>query len=146
MTKPASQLSTFLPFWRRTDARTTVSLGAAALLIAVAVGCRGLPARPEGESGTPGRVETPPTTSVPPSPTAAGTPPTSREAIRRFAPGESVWITSIRMQDPTAGWAIAGESQWGDHVMRTGDGGQTWQDVTPPEPAPTEAEGSKVAT
>jgi photosystem II stability/assembly factor-like uncharacterized protein len=34
------------------------------------------------------------------------------------------------------GWAIGGLSKASDHVFRTQDGGATWHDVTPPEPAP----------
>jgi photosystem II stability/assembly factor-like uncharacterized protein len=45
-------------------------------------------------------------------------------------------VTSIDMIDANAGWAIGGLSaQTGDHVLVTSDGGNTWTDVTPPEPA-----------
>jgi len=39
------------------------------------------------------------------------------------------------MFDANMGWAIGGPIHIGDHVLRTSDGGQTWTDVTPPEPA-----------
>jgi photosystem II stability/assembly factor-like uncharacterized protein len=34
------------------------------------------------------------------------------------------------------GWAIGGLKKASDHVFYTLDGGQTWRDVTPPQPAP----------
>jgi photosystem II stability/assembly factor-like uncharacterized protein len=42
------------------------------------------------------------------------------------------------MQDADSGWAIGGVGRTGDHVLTTADGGQTWRDVTPPEPAPAD--------
>jgi photosystem II stability/assembly factor-like uncharacterized protein len=69
-------------------------------------------------------------------------PPTPLEytgpVLSRFESGQSVTITSIRMQDATNGWAIGGWGEGSDHVLITADGGQTWRDVTPPEPAPAE--------
>ena len=49
----------------------------------------------------------------------------------------------IHMLDASGGWGIGGPSQTQDHVFRTLDGGGTWRDVTPPEPAP--AAGEKTA-
>ncbi|MDH3943714.1 MAG: hypothetical protein OEV06_06465, partial [Anaerolineae bacterium] len=62
-----------------------------------------------------------------------------------LSPGADVTITYIDMQSSTVGWALGGSSDPGDHVLRSSDGGQTWSDVTPPEPAPTGAEPDKVA-
>lgn len=39
------------------------------------------------------------------------------------------------MIDGNFGWAIGGENDPGKHILTTQDGGLTWQDVTPPEPA-----------
>jgi photosystem II stability/assembly factor-like uncharacterized protein len=47
------------------------------------------------------------------------------------------------MIDAANGWAIGGPGQGSEHVLSTADGGQTWRDVTPPEPASTA--GSLVA-
>jgi photosystem II stability/assembly factor-like uncharacterized protein len=58
--------------------------------------------------------------------------------IAHFESGQSLTITSIRMQGAANGWAIGGWGEGSDHVLITADGGQSWRDVTPPEPAPTE--------
>jgi photosystem II stability/assembly factor-like uncharacterized protein len=71
-------------------------------------------------------------TPLPPPPVFTG------PVLSRFESGQSVTITSIRMQDAVNGWAIGGWGEGSDHVLITADGGQTWRDVTPPEPAPTE--------
>jgi photosystem II stability/assembly factor-like uncharacterized protein len=45
-------------------------------------------------------------------------------------------IMHIHMVEENQGWGIGGLNKASDHVFRTPDGGQTWQDVTPPQPAP----------
>ncbi len=77
-----------------------------------------------------------PATDTPSSPTLP--PPTSipGSAIRHFAAGQKIDITSIRMIDANQGWGIGGLSQASDHVFRTQDGGKSWHDVTPPQPSP----------
>lgn len=47
--------------------------------------------------------------------------------------------------DAVKGWAIGGLSGNSDHVFRTADGGLTWKDVTPPEPAPADPQSPKQA-
>ena len=69
-----------------------------------------------------------PTTAVTPTPVAG--------AIAHLRAGQAITITSVRMFDTTTGWATGGLESTGDHVLTTADGGQTWQDVTPPQPAP----------
>jgi photosystem II stability/assembly factor-like uncharacterized protein len=83
-----------------------------------------------------------PASPVPPMP-ALATPtaivlPTAAlgPAIQHFAAGQAFDVTYIRMVTATGGWAIGGLNQASDHVFRTQDGGRTWRDVTPPEPAP----------
>lgn len=45
------------------------------------------------------------------------------------------------MVDVDQGWGIGGaKPDSADHILRTTDGGQTWQDVTPPEPRPEEGQ------
>ena len=65
--------------------------------------------------------------------------------IRPLSPGQTVTITNIQMLDPTRGWAIGGVAGSEDHVLITVDGGGTWRDVTPPEPAETKDEPTKIA-
>jgi photosystem II stability/assembly factor-like uncharacterized protein len=101
----------------------------------------------------------PPTTAPPtftPAPTKTAAPATETPAppteavllpegtpIPHLAAGEAVTITSIFMLDALGGWAFGGGDAvalgTGDHVLITGDGGQSWRDVTPPEPIPVES-------
>ncbi len=85
-------------------------------------------------------TETP--TPVPPTPTAT-TPPVN--IIEKYPSGQEFTVTSLDMVDALNGWAIGGlGGKVGDHVLFTTDGGNTWKDVTPPEPAPA-ADQTKVA-
>jgi photosystem II stability/assembly factor-like uncharacterized protein len=90
----------------------------------------------------------PPTATTPPTkpPTATASPATDTAeptatvetapgSIAHLAAGTPVTITAMNMLDTTTGWAIGGTGSLGDHVLRTADGGETWADVTPPEPA-----------
>ena len=56
-------------------------------------------------------------------------PRTTQAALTKLQPGENVTITSIQMLDSENGWAL--ESKY--HILHTQDGGNTWQDVTPPQ-------------
>ena len=119
-----------------------------ALLLAAA--CVPLPA-PASATLPPAPTRTSPApTSPPPTDmaTAAATataeaaldtvePPTPEPgdgAIGHLAAGAAVNITSVNMIAAATGWAMGGAGVQGDHVLRTTDGGQTWADVTPPEP------------
>lgn len=42
--------------------------------------------------------------------------------------GRTVKFSSLHLQDATAGWGL----EIAGHIVRTTDGGTTWQDVTPP--------------
>lgn len=61
--------------------------------------------------------------------------------ISHLTVDQSVSISEIRMVDSVGGWAIGHSDNSDnyldrlDHVLKTVDGGVTWQDVTPPEPA-----------
>jgi len=72
------------------------------------------------------------------SETATDTPtvpiPQNVTPIPPLTAGEPVMITSIQMITELGGWAIGGNEDPGDHVLHTLDGGETWADVTPPEP------------
>lgn len=86
-----------------------------------------------------------PATPVPATPTTVTTLAPTAMPMPRLVAGQPVTITYIRMFDATIGWAIGGVAGIGDHVLRTSDGGNTWRDITPPEPAPTGDEPGKIA-
>jgi photosystem II stability/assembly factor-like uncharacterized protein len=65
--------------------------------------------------------------------------------IVHFEPGQQFIVTHIQMINQNLGWGIGGLEGASEHVLRTGDGGSTWRDVTPPEPAPSETETGKSA-
>ncbi len=91
---------------------------------------------------TPGDV---PNGVVQPSMPAASTFPEG-DPIPHLAAGEEISIHAIQMSDANQGWAVGGLAEYGDHVLRTSDGGLTWQDVTPPEPAAVPGDAEKMAT
>ncbi len=61
--------------------------------------------------------------------------PSLGPSISHFSAGQKILITYIHMVNANIGWAIGGVSKASDHVFHSQDGGQTWHDVTPPEPA-----------
>ena len=67
------------------------------------------------------------------------TPDTS--PIARLAPGSEIEMETISMVDLDHGWAVGGRSDSDQHIFRTRDGGETWIDITPPEPS--SPDGSK---
>ncbi len=96
------------------------------------------PNRPTASAGA--STPTPPATATaeraPATPEAAA--PTSTRAaasIVHLTPGTAVRLNAIDMLEAATGWAIGGPGLLGNHVLRTTDGGETWADVTPPEPA-----------
>ena len=87
----------------------------------------------------PTETETTPATETPLSPEAVSPTPSVEPIIgapiAQLTAGQVITLTSINMYDANAGWAIgkaAPESD--DHLFRTADGGQTWKEVTPPQP------------
>lgn len=75
-----------------------------------------------------------PVPSSTPTPTEIPTssPVLTHPAPLALSPGQTVTISFINMIDAANGWAIGGKQDPGDRVLRTRDGGLTWQDVTPP--------------
>jgi len=102
-----------------------------------------LSTQPLSTQPPPSPTSVPPTSAPGASPTPAAAeatiaPPTLAPAanpIARLAAGQPVTITTIHMLDANTGWATGGAAIVGDHVLHTADGGNTWKDVTPPEPA-----------
>jgi len=125
------------------------SLLAVAGLLVFVVGCN----MPEAKTtATQPSLMTPteqPTRSDISSPTSAASttaypPALSGSVIAHFAAEKAITITYVHMADINRGWAIGGENGASEHVFRTQDAGQTWNDVTPPQPAP--AAGESVST
>jgi photosystem II stability/assembly factor-like uncharacterized protein len=83
----------------------------------------------------PTQTETPAATSTTtPSATATvSAVPTQRVPIPHLTAGQAIKITYIHMLDVSNGWGIGGLNGASDHVLHTTDGGQTWEDLTPPE-------------
>ena len=59
------------------------------------------------------------------------------DLIPIFPAGTDIIIYEIHMVSNLTGWAIAVEDPEIEHILRTEDGGNTWQDVTPPQPLVT---------
>ncbi len=80
-----------------------------------------------------GTAVPPPAATESAAPTQA---PLAGPALSHFASGQKITVAYIHMANPNVGWAIGGQAGAADHVFRTKDGGETWQDVTPPETSP----------
>ena len=85
-----------------------------------------IPAIQSTETAEPAQMPT----ETPANPTQ----PPSTMSIEHLSAGQEIKVTNIHMLDAAQGWAIGGLDANGDHILRTADGGLTWQDVTPPEP------------
>jgi hypothetical protein len=93
--------------------------------------------------------------SISPSPTLSLTPTTAFTKtlepapglIPHVVPGGKITLMKIDMIDRLNGWGIGGAGGPGlaDHIFRTIDGGQKWQDVTPPEYANPASASPKMA-
>lgn len=55
------------------------------------------------------------------------------EPIPTLIAGEALTITQISMVDQFTGWGVAKQLRGVEHVVRTQDGGYTWQNVSPPQ-------------
>lgn len=84
-------------------------------------------------------VPTPTTAVSEATPTAEAiqslTPEVDTTSIAPLAPNEPITLSQIYMLDATGGWAVGqGAESLDDHILKTGDGGATWEDVTPRQP------------
>jgi photosystem II stability/assembly factor-like uncharacterized protein len=78
-----------------------------------------------------------PTEAPTAAPTEAPTATAVAGAIAHLASGSSVTVTQVHMLT-TTGWAVGMNLSLdpaNEHILRTIDGGYTWQDVTPPQQA-----------
>ncbi len=84
-------------------------------------------------------------TQKPSTPSLTSTATENPLAVPRLEPGTAIDILKIEMLDARNGWGIGGTRSSGsaNRIFRTGDGGVTWIEVTPPEPAP--APGAEVS-
>jgi len=67
-----------------------------------------------------------PAPTILPTPTANEQP--TNTAIPALAAGQKIKLTWMHMFDASSGWGIESAG----HILRTQDGGNTWEDVTPP--------------
>ncbi|NIM96412.1 MAG: hypothetical protein GTO18_22155 [Anaerolineales bacterium] len=107
------------------------------------------PAGSEEAAPTPAPTKVPPTEAVQeptPSPIPDVTEAPLGDPIPHFTSGQPVIITEIHMIDTAIGWGIGVVVESDDHILRTEDGGETWMDVTPPEPKPPIGESPKRAS
>ena len=98
--------------------------------------CSALPAAPGRP--TPAPLPVPETSTSGPTATSAATEPASAVTLEpaqtplpTLQPGQPVALTSLDMVDAAIGWGIESAG----HILRTRDGGLTWQNVTPPQGA-----------
>jgi photosystem II stability/assembly factor-like uncharacterized protein len=76
----------------------------------------------------PSQVEPTATEAIHPSITWTPPPTPTLRANVPLEAGKTIIITSLQMFDQQNGWGFDN----GDHILRTHDGGNTWQDATPP--------------
>ena len=90
------------------------------------------PLPPPDESNTP--LDVPAEVPSPVMTDSSGLITRPGEPIARLAPGTRLVLESIWMMDAATGWAAGGVNDDRAHILTTSDGGETWRDVTPPEP------------
>jgi len=107
-----------------------------------------LPTKTQEIPQIPTNTEIPPTQGNTPFPTFTPTnepeqpgPPTEQpwqppegDSILLYPAGEKITLHEIEMINQLSGWSIAVSNTDIEHILRTEDGGYTWQDVTPPQP------------
>lgn len=76
-------------------------------------------------------------------PLQAPSPAPTSPPIPHLEAGSPISLGELHLLDPMTGWATGGPSANADHVLKTYDGGNSWIDVTPPEPAPSAGEPGK---
>jgi photosystem II stability/assembly factor-like uncharacterized protein len=78
------------------------------------------------EISAPKSIPSCPTTSEP-------TPCPEPVPIPLLPPDQQVNFETLHMINTTTGWAVAGVEDDDEHILRSDDGGRSWQDVTPPQ-------------
>jgi photosystem II stability/assembly factor-like uncharacterized protein len=72
--------------------------------------------------------------TVPPPPTPDMTQILAGTPISIYPAGTKIILRDISMVDQKNGWGIGGVDPDLYHILKTSNGGKTWQDVTPPQP------------
>jgi len=90
----------------------------------------------QGQHNLTPTVPTPVLPSITPSLTPTLS-PTPYVGLPRLAAGTNLDMVDIHMVDANSGWGIGRPAGSGNaqNILRTSDGGSTWKDVTPPQPA-----------
>ncbi|MCJ7734406.1 MAG: YCF48-related protein [Anaerolineales bacterium] len=81
------------------------------------------------------------TDQAPAEPTVNMTQELAGVPIQLLPAGTDITIRKIQMIDKQNGWVIAVGGSETEHILRTVDGGKTWQDVTPAQPIASEMTG-----
>jgi photosystem II stability/assembly factor-like uncharacterized protein len=104
---------------------------------------QGIPS-PTGSLAVGGNTSTT-NTQTPLTPTPMPTATVDPLAVPRLQPGTELDILKLEMLDAQNGWGIGGKRASGNanRIFRTKDGGATWVEISPPEPAP--APGAEVS-
>ncbi len=76
-------------------------------------------------------------------PTSVGATAPAGAVIEHLAVGQEIFIHYVSMFEPLRGWAVGGTDSGDDHILLTYESGQTWLDVTPPEPASDNEQGKR---
>lgn len=79
-------------------------------------------------------ITEPEPTSQPLQPTQNSSPVLLGDVIPLLQAGTEVTILEIHMVDELHGWSVTSIEPGIDHILKTSDGGYTWQDVSPPQP------------
>jgi photosystem II stability/assembly factor-like uncharacterized protein len=85
-------------------------------------------------SATPSETATPPAATA----TVTAAPAPAAPPFAHLAPRLEVTLSRIHMSNRQEGWAIGTAGDGMERVLRTADGGQTWADVSPPQPVPVD--------
>lgn len=81
-----------------------------------------------------------------PLPTQNSSPVLLGDVIPLLQAGTEVTIHEIHMIGESFGWSVTSVDPGVDHILRTSDGGYTWQDVTPPQPVDDPESRLRVST
>lgn len=88
--------------------------------------------------------ETVPSPTTDPDP--SDTPAADYAPLAHLPAGSEIKISALQIYQDGSGWALGGAADLPTHVLHTDDRAATWQELTPPEPAPLPGSPEKSAT